>query len=248
MKFFCVVPFYNEQQYLENCVLSLLSQTDTDFTLILVDNASTDESVAIVKSLLKSQKALHWEVITEKVKGTGSAVDTGFRYAIKSGATHILRTDADCVAQSDWVAQARGAVTNDDVLLLGKPGYQKQDGLARWYDPFMFWFAVQMSQLHGRLFIRSKEYKGRHVLGAGNNMLISSSLYLRSGGFPRLPLETQDDDVALFDAVRRITPHIFRVDTMKSGASLRRIRKHGYLKTMLYYWNRKYTPSVVDIR
>lgn len=248
MKLFCVVPFYNESQYLPACITSLLNQDDAHFTLVFVDNMSTDGSAEVCKSTLRNQTKLQWTLIKEEEKGTGSAVDTGFRYAISKGATHIIRTDADCVAHIDWVSEAKRAAIKDNVLILGKLGYQTGDGNARWYDRFMFWFAAATSQLHGTLFERGDRYKTRYVFGAGHNMLISSGLYEKAGGFPRLPLDEQDDDVALFDAVRRVSPHIYRANNMRSDASLRRVRKHGYVKTMLYYWGRKYNPSVVDVR
>jgi hypothetical protein len=30
--------------------------------------------------------------------------------------------------------------------------------------------------------------------------------------------------------------------------SLRRLRRYGYLKTFLWYWDHKYVPSEVDVR
>ncbi len=51
MKLFCVVPFYNEVDYLPGCIASLAQQTDKDFSLILVDNMSNDGSGEIAKKL-----------------------------------------------------------------------------------------------------------------------------------------------------------------------------------------------------
>ena len=43
-KFSVVVPVYNAEKYLDECVNSVLSQSVTDFELILVNDGSTDES------------------------------------------------------------------------------------------------------------------------------------------------------------------------------------------------------------
>ena len=43
-KFSVVIPVYNAEKYLDECVESVLSQDVTDFELILVDDGSTDES------------------------------------------------------------------------------------------------------------------------------------------------------------------------------------------------------------
>ena len=42
-----IVPVYNVEKYLHQCVKSILAQTFTDFELILVDDGSPDSSGAI---------------------------------------------------------------------------------------------------------------------------------------------------------------------------------------------------------
>lgn len=42
-----VVPVYNVEKYLDQCIQSILSQTYTDFELLLIDDGSTDSSGAI---------------------------------------------------------------------------------------------------------------------------------------------------------------------------------------------------------
>ena len=39
-----IVPVHNTEPYLERCIDSILSQTYSDFELILVDNGSVDRS------------------------------------------------------------------------------------------------------------------------------------------------------------------------------------------------------------
>ena len=47
MFFSVLVPVYNAERYLEECVNSALHQTERDFELVLVDDGATDESVAM---------------------------------------------------------------------------------------------------------------------------------------------------------------------------------------------------------
>ncbi len=47
MYFSILVPVYNAEAYLEECVNSALKQTERDFELILVDDGSSDASGAI---------------------------------------------------------------------------------------------------------------------------------------------------------------------------------------------------------
>ncbi|MFQ3548790.1 MAG: glycosyltransferase family 2 protein [Armatimonadota bacterium] len=45
------IPFYNCEKYLVNCIKSVFAQTFTDWELILVDDGSTDRSLAIAQSI-----------------------------------------------------------------------------------------------------------------------------------------------------------------------------------------------------
>jgi len=44
-----VTPFYNIEAYLEECIQSVLAQTLSDFEYLLVNNRSTDGSLAIAE-------------------------------------------------------------------------------------------------------------------------------------------------------------------------------------------------------
>ena len=49
-----IVPVYNTEQYLRQCVDSILCQTFSDFELILVDDGSTDSSGIICDEFAKN--------------------------------------------------------------------------------------------------------------------------------------------------------------------------------------------------
>ena len=46
-----ILPFYNRAASLERCVRSVLTQTFTDFEIVAVDDASTDESARVITAL-----------------------------------------------------------------------------------------------------------------------------------------------------------------------------------------------------
>ena len=49
-----VIPMYNAEKYIGECLKSVLNQTLQDFEIIVVDDCSTDKSCEIVESYVKN--------------------------------------------------------------------------------------------------------------------------------------------------------------------------------------------------
>lgn len=47
MKFSIIVPVYNVEKYIKNCIESVLQQEYKDYELILINDGSTDNSLEI---------------------------------------------------------------------------------------------------------------------------------------------------------------------------------------------------------
>ena len=48
-----VIPMYNAEKYIGDCLDSILAQTFTDFEVIVVDDCSTDGSKRIVENYIQ---------------------------------------------------------------------------------------------------------------------------------------------------------------------------------------------------
>lgn len=85
-----VVPIYNVEDYLKQCVTSILQQTHRNIEVILVDDGSTDASPSIVDSFASADRRV--KAVHQPNAGSGSARNTGI--AAASG-EWIFFVDAD---------------------------------------------------------------------------------------------------------------------------------------------------------
>ncbi len=105
-----IVPLYNMEAYLERCVDSILSQTFTDFDVILVDDGSTDRSAEICDAYAEKEQRVF--VLHQENKGLSGARNAGLDWALsKSGSEWICFVDSDDWVTPDYLWQLYDAVT-----------------------------------------------------------------------------------------------------------------------------------------
>lgn len=96
MKISAIVPVYKVEKYLNQCVESILSQTFTDFELILVDDGSPDNCPAMCDAWAEKDSRI--KVIHQKNTGVTQARKNGC--AVASG-EYITFVDADDYISAD---------------------------------------------------------------------------------------------------------------------------------------------------
>lgn len=79
MKFSVIIPVYNVEKYLQECVESVLNQSFRDFEIILVDDGSTDQSGSICDTY--QEKHTNVKVVHQANKGVSAARNAGIRLA-----------------------------------------------------------------------------------------------------------------------------------------------------------------------
>jgi glycosyltransferase involved in cell wall biosynthesis len=93
MMFSVIIPVYNVEQYLRDCIDSVLAQTFGEWEAICVDDGSTDGSAAILKEYAERNARI--KVITQKNAGTAAARNAGLKAA---KGDYIFFLDSD-----DWI-------------------------------------------------------------------------------------------------------------------------------------------------
>ncbi len=115
-----IVPVYNGEKTIAECLDSLLALDlpAGGFEILCVDNASSDETPAILHGYSERIR-----ILNEKKRGPSAARNQGLRNA--SGDI-IAFTDADCVVAKDWLRNLILPLENSEVGVAGGRILSKQ--------------------------------------------------------------------------------------------------------------------------
>lgn len=105
MKFSVVVPVYNVEAYLDDCLTSLQAQDFVDFEVICVNDGSTDHSRDILSAW--ESKLPQMKVIDRENGGLSAARNTGLAAATGG---YVVFVDSD-----DWVEPSMLGRLNDEI-------------------------------------------------------------------------------------------------------------------------------------
>lgn len=99
-----IMPAYNAEKYIRQSIESILNQSYKNFEFIIVDDASTDSSLNILKEFRKKDKRI---ILIRNMRNLG--VTKSLNNALKSAhGKYIIRMDAD-----DWAYPERFALQVD---------------------------------------------------------------------------------------------------------------------------------------
>ena len=97
-----LIPVYNTEKYLHQCLTSAIEQTLEEIEIIVVNDASTDGSLAIIQEFQKKDSRIHLINFTEN-QGNGIGRNTAIQNAT---AEYILFLDSD-----DWLEHNTAELT-----------------------------------------------------------------------------------------------------------------------------------------
>ncbi|MCT1194036.1 glycosyltransferase [Lactococcus lactis] len=94
-----IVPTYNVEKYIRTCIESILAQTYRNVEVIIVNDGSTDQSLAVISDLICSHHNI--KVINQKNQGLSVARNTGIDVATGK---YIIFVDSDDKIMPDFVS------------------------------------------------------------------------------------------------------------------------------------------------
>ncbi|HUC89521.1 MAG TPA: glycosyltransferase family 2 protein [Patescibacteria group bacterium] len=99
---FVIIPNWNGAKRLGASIESVLSQSYKDFSLVVVDNGSTDNSRQIIKQYQNKDSRVK-AIYRDKNYGYTGGVNPGFELAIEEKAIYAAPFNNDAVADKDWL-------------------------------------------------------------------------------------------------------------------------------------------------
>ncbi len=119
MRFSVIIPCYNVDLYLDECIQSILNQSYTDFEAILIDDGSTDSTHEKCVKWCAADKRLR--LITQENSGLSAARNVGIEAA---QGEYLVFVDSDDIIEKDSLLLFDKRLAEDiDVLITRAADY-----------------------------------------------------------------------------------------------------------------------------
>lgn len=119
-----IVPIYNVELFLEDCINSVINQTFKDFELILVDDGSTDNSSKICDDFKEKDERI--VAIHKENRGLSSARNAGIDIA--RGEWIAFVDSDDTIAPDMYEKMINAAILNEVKMVICSAKYMSEDG------------------------------------------------------------------------------------------------------------------------
>jgi len=158
------IPAYNASEYLARTIEGLLSQTQPFDEVLVIDDGSSDDTVAIASRYPAVRIVKH-----TKNRGLAAARNTAFREARNE---LIASVDADVIAEPQWIATLLPHL--DDPKVVGAGGILIEGVLKTLADR---WRDARMAQQWGPVVLRNPKFL------YGSNNIFRKSAVVEAGGY-----------------------------------------------------------------
>ena len=120
-----IIPIYNTEKYLRQCLDSIINQTLSDIEIICIDDGSTDKSLEILEEYEKQDSRI--KILTQDNKGTATARNNALNIATGE---YILCVDSDDYIRNDALELIynKAKSINSDMLSFGGTNFDNKTG------------------------------------------------------------------------------------------------------------------------
>lgn len=108
-----VIPVYNGEKYINECINSIVNQDYGCFELIIIDDFSTDNSLLVLYSISKTDKRIR--VYSNTHKGIVYALNLGIQY---SKGKYIIRMDIDDIMHNTRLTEQIDFMENNKNIIV----------------------------------------------------------------------------------------------------------------------------------
>ena len=161
-----IVPCFNQGEFLEECVNSVLSQTFVNWECIIIDDGSTDETKSI--SIRLSEKDSRIKYLSKKNGGLSHTRNFGIQNA---RGEYILPLDADDYLSDNYLQIACNKLTESSLIKVVYGVVRNFGAINEWgANPIIFNYQKQLyyNQIHCAGLYRREDALG--IIGYDENM------------------------------------------------------------------------------
>ncbi|MBC8768882.1 glycosyltransferase family 2 protein [Arenibacter sp. BSSL-BM3] len=131
-----LIPFKDTEEFLPDCIQSIIDQTYDDWEILAVNDNSTDNSLKIMHSYAK--RDIRIKVLENEGKGIIEALRTAYS---RSKSTFITRMDSDDLMSRNKLETMVNAleIHGEGYVALGKVKYFSKEGVGGGYKGYEKW-------------------------------------------------------------------------------------------------------------
>lgn len=229
-----IIPAYNEENEIRNCLDSLMKQTLAKkfFEIIVVDNASTDKTAAMVKEYpVRYLKEAKRSVVVARQTGVNA-----------SYGSIIVSADADTTYPSDWLLEIEKVFRKkpDLIAVVGWMYYRR--------TPV---FYNILTGFYQRINHFISQHDKKFPIAYAANFAFKKSALLKIGGYPAHLPELGDQQYLLFKFFRigkvSVEPSIYCFTSGRQFHSMGKnlFRYNGWHRIIGYLVNSLFVKEVI---
>jgi glycosyltransferase involved in cell wall biosynthesis len=189
MKISVVIPSYNGEHKLPNCLDALNKQTTSNFEVVVVIDGSTDKSLEILSNYLGS-RVFNLVVIETLNGGRATARNTGFANA---SSEMILFLDDDAIPEFNLIEKHLNFhETNKDQILVGG-GYRNPILANSGFSKYLVFIENKWRKNH----FEKRVVDFNNFVFSSNNLSLSKELFLKLNQFDERLKDAEDFDLGV---------------------------------------------------